>query len=119
MDYTKRPETYRKETTVAGYSHTRVDQAQRLHKECAPPLHVGLIVKTNLHTQAQAHGILCSSDLTLADASRVDDYGLRFQLECHVREAKQDWGLEDFMHVIPSGVTNAANRSWFMVNGGL
>jgi hypothetical protein len=32
------------------------------------------------------------------------------------RDAKQSWGLEDFMHVTPTGVTNAANLSLFMVN---
>jgi putative transposase len=79
-------------------------------------LNVVIIVKTNLHTQAQAHVILFSSDLTLADASLVDDSGLRFQIECNFRDAKQYWGLEDFMNVTPTGVTNAANLSLFMVN---
>ena len=46
----------------------------------------------------------------------MDDYGLRFQLECTFREAKQSWGLEDFMNVTPLGVTNAAHLSLFMVN---
>jgi len=46
----------------------------------------------------------------------VDYYGLRFQLELNFRDAKQYWGLEDFMNVTPTGVTNAANLSLFMVN---
>jgi putative transposase len=41
---------------------------------------------------------------------------LRFQIECNFRDAKQYWGLEDFMNVTPTGVTNAVNLSWFMVN---
>jgi hypothetical protein len=32
------------------------------------------------------------------------------------RDAKQYWGLEDFLNVTPTGVTNAANLSLFMVN---
>jgi hypothetical protein len=32
------------------------------------------------------------------------------------RDAKQYWGLEDFMNVTSTGVTNAANLSLFMVN---
>ena len=40
--------------------------------------------------------------------------------DCHIefnfRDAKQYWGLEDFMTVTPTGVTNAANLSLFMVN---
>jgi putative transposase len=42
---------------------------------------------------------------------------LRFQIEFNFRDAKQYWGLEDFMNVTPTGVTNAANLSLFMVNG--
>jgi putative transposase len=41
---------------------------------------------------------------------------LRFQIELNFRDAKQYGGLEDFMHVTPTGVTNAANLAWFMVN---
>ena len=107
---------YLKETTVEGPIQTRVYQAQLLHKEFAQPLNVVIIAKTNLHTQAQAHVILFSSDLTLAYASLVDYYGLRFQIEFNFRDAKQYWGLEDFMNVTPTGVTNAANLSLFMVN---
>jgi putative transposase len=32
------------------------------------------------------------------------------------RDAKQYWGLEDFMHVTPTGVTHAANLALFMVH---
>jgi putative transposase len=46
----------------------------------------------------------------------MDYYALRFQMEFHFRDAKQYWGLEDFMHITPTGVTNAANLSLFMVN---
>jgi putative transposase len=116
LDYHNMPEKYLKETTVEGHIHSRVYQAQLLHKEVAQPLNVVIIVKTNLHTLAQAHAILFSSDLTLAYASLVDYYGLRFQIEFNFRDAKQYWGLEDFMNVTPTGVTNAANLSLFMVN---
>src|SRR5215204_1822361 len=63
-----------------------------------------------------AHVILFSSDLDLAYARLVDYYGLRFQIEFNFRDAKQYWGLEDFMNITPTGVTNAANLSLFMVN---
>ena len=89
---------------------------QLLHKEFTQPLNVVIIAKTNLRTQARAHVVLFSSDLALAYAPLVDYYGLRFQIEFNFRDAKQYWGLEDFMHVTPTGVTNAANLSLFMVN---
>jgi putative transposase len=116
VDYGNIPEKYLTETTVEGHIQTRFYQAQLLHKGFTQPLNVVIIVKTNLRTYAQAHVILFSSDLTLAYASLVDYYGLRFQIEFNFRDAKQYWGLEDFMNVTPTGVTNAANLSLFMVN---
>ena len=46
----------------------------------------------------------------------LDYYRLRFQIEFNFRDAKQYWGLEDFMNVKETAVTNAANLSLFMVN---
>ena len=37
-------------------------------------------------------------------------------IEFNFRDAKQYWGLEDFMNVKETPVTNAANLSLFMVN---
>jgi len=110
------PEKSLIETTVEGPMQTCLSQAQLLHQAFAHPCNVVSIVKTNLPTQAQAHVILCRSDLTLAAASLVDSYGLRCQIALNFRDAKPSWGLEDFMNVTPTGVTNAANLSWFMVN---
>jgi hypothetical protein len=116
VDYRPLPAQYLKATTVDGHIQTRVYQAQLLHKEFAQPLNVVIIVKTNLHPQTQAHVLLFSSDLALPYAQLVDYYGLRCQIEFNFRDAKQYWGLEDFMTVTPTGVTNAANLSLFMVN---
>jgi hypothetical protein len=116
VQYDHLPVQYLKETTVEGHIETRLYQMQVLHKAFAHPLHVVILAKTNLHTQARAHVILFSSDLDLAYTLLVDYYGLRFQIEFNFRDAQQYWGLEDFMHVTPTGVTNAANLSLFMVN---
>jgi putative transposase len=95
---------------------TRIYQAPLRHKEFAQPLNVVIIAKTNLKTQARAHVILFSSDLTLPYATLIDYYSLRFQIEFVFRDAKQYWGLEDFMNVSRVAVTNAANLALFMVN---
>jgi putative transposase len=55
-------------------------------------------------------------DLALAYDKLIDCYRLRFQIEFSFRDAKQYWGLEDFMNVSETAVTNAANLSLFMVN---
>ena len=116
IDYDHLPVHYLKETTVEGYIQTHYYQMQLLHKEFQHPLNVVIIAKTNLRTQARAHVVLFSSDLELAYTPLVDYYGLRCQIEVNFRDAKQYWGLEDFMNVTPTGVTNAANLSLFMVN---
>jgi putative transposase len=116
VDYDNIPVQYLKETTVEEHIETRLYQIQLLHKEFAHPLNVVILAKTNLRTQACAHVVLFSSDLDLGYAPLLDYYGLRFQIEFNFRDAKQYWGLEDFMNVTPTGVTNAANLSLFMVN---
>lgn len=116
VDYDAIPLPYLKATTVEGQVKTCIYQMQRLHKEFPQPLNVVIIVKTNLRTQARAHIVLFSSDLTLAYAPLIDYYGLRFQIEFNFRDAKQYWGMEDFMNITPTGVTNAANLALFMVN---
>jgi hypothetical protein len=116
VDYRHLPNHCLKETTVEGHSQTQIYQAQLLHKEFPQPLNVVIIVNTNLRTHAQAHVILFSSDLTLAYDKLIDYYHLRFQIEFNFRDAKQYWGLEDFMNVNPVAVTNASNLSLFMVN---
>jgi hypothetical protein len=116
INYANLPGQCLKETTMEGHIQTRLYQMSLLHKEFAQPLHVVIIAKTTLHTQARAHVILFSSDVELAYAPLVDYYRLRFHIEFNFRDAKQYWGLEDFMNVTPTGVTNAANLSLFMVN---
>ena len=111
------PVHYLTETTVEGHIETRRYQMPVLPKECVQPLHVVIIVKTNVRTQAQAQVVLFSSDWALADAPLLDYDARRFQIEFNFRDTQQYWGLEDFMNVTPTGVTNAANLSWCMVNG--
>src|SRR6478672_13233790 len=115
-EYDNLPVSYLKETTIEGHMQTCIYQMSLLHKEFPQPLNIVIIVKTNLRTQARAHVVLFSSDVALAYTPLVDYYGLRFQIEFNFRDAKQYWGLEDFMNVTPTGVTNAANLSLFMVN---
>src|SRR6266704_6142807 len=95
---------------------TKIYQMKVWHKTCADLLNVVVIVKTNVKTHAMENVVLFSSYLELRHEQLIDYYHLRFQIEFNFRDAKQSWGLEDFMHVTPTGVTNAANLSLFMVN---
>ena len=60
--------------------------------------------------------VLFSTDTDLTAEQIVDYYSLRFQIEFNFRDAKQHWGLENFMNVRQQTVTNAANIAIFMVN---
>jgi putative transposase len=104
------------QTTVERGIETRIYQLVARHKSFAQALNVVVIVKTNLKTQQVAHVLLFSSDLTLAFDKLIEYYCLRFQLEFNFRDAKQYWGLEDFMNISAVAVTNAANLWLFMVN---
>ena len=87
-----------------------------LHKEFGCELKVVVIVKINLKTRKLGHAILFSSDVELGWEKLVDYYSLRFQIEFNFRDAKQHFGLEDFMTTTETGVENAANLAFLMVN---
>ena len=116
INYGAIPEKYLQATMTEKEIRTDIYQAEVLHKEFAQPLNIVIIVKTNIKSGARAHVVLFSSDLTLNYETLIDYYRLRFQIEFNFRDAKQYWGLEDFMNVKETAVTNAANLSLFMVN---
>jgi putative transposase len=115
LDYKALPTKYLQQTTVEGPIETRLYQAELLHKEFGQPLNVVIIEKLNRATHKQGHVILFSSELALPCDKLIDYYGLRFQIEFIFRDAKQYWGLEDFMNVKAPAVSNAANLALFMV----
>lgn len=116
LDYRQLPASLLTQTSVEGELATRIYQGSLLHKEFPQALNVVIIVKQNLKTQAWAHVVLFSSDPSLSAEQIIAYYSLRFQIEFNFRDAKQYWGLEDFMNVSQTAVTNAANLSLFMVN---
>jgi hypothetical protein len=116
LDYRALPVYALCQTVVEG--HYRIDTYQLtvLPKDFPDSLNVVVLVKTDLHSQKCGHVVLFSTDLALSAAQLVDYYSLRFQIEFNFRDAKQYWGLEDFMNVSPTAVTNAANLAFLMVN---
>ena len=87
-----------------------------LYKSFAQRLSIVIVTKNNLKTGAFAHIVLFSSDPELSYEKTIDYYSLRFQIEFNFRDAKQFWGLEDFMNVKKVPLTNALILSLFMVN---
>jgi putative transposase len=116
LDYQNIPSAYLKATSIDKEFETRIYQMSLWHKKFADLLNIVVIVKTNLKTTKRAHVVLFSSDLDLGYEQVIDYYRLRFQLEFNFRDAKQYWGLEDFMSVKERSVYNSANLAMFMVN---
>lgn len=116
VDVRKMKKKYLKLDDQEAGIRTQIYQAALLNREFAFPINVVVILKTNLSTKKQAHVILFSTDLELPYEKLYDYYTLRFQIEFNFRDAKQYWGLDDFMNVKQEAVTNAANLSFFMVN---
>jgi putative transposase len=116
VDVHKMKKKYLKSDKREDGFRTQIYQATLLNKEFSFPIKVVMILKTHLATHKQAHVILFSTDLKLSYEKIIDYYTLRFQIEFNFRDAKQYWGLDDFMNVKETAVTNAANLSFFMVN---
>ena len=116
VDYQNIPEKYLESRKTEDGILTSIYQSQMLHKSFAQILNVVIMTKTNLKTGKFAHIILFSSDLELSSEKVIDYYSLRFQIEFNFRDAKQFWGLEDFMNIKEIPLTNALNLSLFMVN---
>ena len=116
LDCRNLPAEHLQATSIDDGVKTQIYQISVWHKKFADLLNVVVLVKTNLKTNKMAHVVLFSSDLTLGYALLIDYYRLRFQLEFNFRDAKQYWGLEDFMSVNERPVHNSANLAMFMVN---
>lgn len=115
LDYRQLPTKHLKEVSVDGAIRTLIYQLPVWHKLFPDQLNVVIVVKSDQHTQAHSHIVLFSSDLALGYPQLIDYYRLRFQLEFNFRDAKQYWGLEDFMSIKPTPVYNSANLAMFMV----
>ena len=116
LNYEQLPTKYWKKSETQGNWRTEYYQGHFLHPEFAQALNAVLIVKTNVKTNKVGHVILFSSDLEWGWEKLVDYDSLRFQIEFNFRDAKQHFGLEDFMNTTAVGVENAANLSFLLVN---
>ena len=116
IDYENIDDKYLKETITEKNITTKIYQIEMLHKLFASRLNIVIIQKINTDTDKIAHVVLFSSDLNLEYAKMKNYYSLRFQIEFVFRDAKQHWGMEDFMNIKEKAVHNGTNLSTFMVN---
>ena len=116
INYQDLPQAHLKSDTTERSVRTRQYQFTAVHKKFADKLNIVIIDKENTKTGKSSHIILFSTDLVLEWEALVQYHRLRFQIEFNFRDAKQHWGLEDFMVTKEQAVLNAANLSLFMVN---
>jgi putative transposase len=116
VDFEHIPDQYLVETRMEDHIEVRIYQAKLLHKAFSQPLNVVILTKRNLKNGKFANVNLFSSDLDLVYDVLIDYYRLRFQIEFNFRDAKQYWGLEDFMNIKELPVSNMLNLPLFMVN---
>jgi len=116
IDYDDISDRYLKETSTDGSIVTKLYQIEMLHRKFSNPLNIVIIKKMNTTNKKSAHVVLFTSDLKLEYAKIIDYYSLRFQIEFVFRDAKQYWGMEDFMNIMEKPIYNWANISTFMVN---
>ncbi len=118
MNYENLPQKYWKKGKREGEIITNYYQGIFLHRNFGMKLNVVIIERIDLKTKKTENAILFSSDLELGWEKLLEYYSLRFQIEFNFRDAKQHFGLEDFMNTTQIGVENAANLALMMVNVG-
>jgi putative transposase len=116
IDYQNMDKKYFKKTSTDKDIETKIYQFQALQKTINEPINVILIFSTNLKTKKTTHTLLFSTDLEQGYEKIIDYYSLRFQIEFNFRDAKQYFGLEDFMNIKKRRLHNFANLSLFMNN---
>jgi hypothetical protein len=116
LDFAQLPDALLCSTHTEDGYETQVYRALCLHKNFDRLLNVVILKRTHLASGRVGHVILFSSDLFLGAEALIDYYRLRFQIEFTFRDAKQHFGLEDFMGLKKTSVQNAMSLSLFMVN---
>ena len=116
LDYENLPQKYWKKGEREGQIITNYYQGIFLHRNFGMKLNVVIIERIDVQTKKIGTAILFSSDLALGWEKLLEYYSLRFQIEFNFRDAKQHFGLEDFMNRTKIGVENAANVALMMVN---
>ena len=116
LNYDELPDKYLQKSESEGDVTTKYYQGIFLNRKFGCQLNVVIIEKRDVQKGKAGHIILFSSDVKLGWEKLLEYYRLRFQIEFNFRDAKQRFGLEDFMNVTPRGVENAANLSFMMVN---
>lgn len=115
IDFKNLPLKYLVSTNLKDDILTANYQIKCMHKQFKREINVVIVIKENNKTKKSAHTIFFSTDLNLSADEMLKYYSSRFQIEFNFRDAKEFFGLEDFMNTTETGVNNASNLAFFMV----
>ena len=116
IDYASLPASLLCSETAEDGHCTKIYQALCWHREFGCRINVVIVRRTHVQSGREGHIVLFSSDPALSAECLLDYYRLRFQIEFTFRDAKQHFGLEDFMGVEETSVANGIGLPFFMVN---
>ena len=91
-------------------------QFKAYNKKINGLLNIVVTITTNLKKGKKSRKINFSTDIEQDYKKILEYYSLRFQIEFSFRDAKQFFGLEDFMNIKKIRIHNFANLSLFMNN---
>lgn len=114
VDYNNIHADYLVKEEVKDKTTTRIYKLEVLSKSFDDELNI--VVMQKIIGKKIAHVTFFSNDLKLSFEKIIDYYSLRFQIEFNFRDAKEFWGLSDFMNIKKERVENAANLAFFMCN---
>ncbi len=116
VDFGKLPISSRISCTVEKGVREEVYDLICLHEDFADPIRVAVLIATKIATGEWANVNLFSTDVNLEGSKIKDYYSLRYQIEFNFRDAKQHFGLEDFMSVKEASVANSIGIAFFQVS---
>ena len=116
IDLNNIDEKYLKEVIEGDKSKKEIYQFNAYSKNINGLLNIVITVTTNLKKGTKSRKINFSTDTEQSYEKILEYYSLRFQIEFSFRDAKQFFGLEDFMNTKKIRIHNFVNLSLFMNN---
>jgi len=116
IDLNNIDEQYLKETIENEKTKKEIYQFNAYNKKIHGLLNIVVTITTNLKKGTKSRKINFSTDTEQSYEKILEYYSLRFQVEFSFRDAKQFFGLEDFMNIKKIRIHNFANLSLFMNN---
>ena len=104
-------EKYLKETIEENGVKKEFYQFKAYNKKINGLLNIVVTITTNLKKDTKSRKINFSTDTQQDYKKILEYYSLRFQIEFSFRDAKQFFGLEDFMNIKKIRIHNFANLS--------